>query len=148
MFEATINTPNTGTTSIHDALIAHNELEQLLTQNESTVKLKENVFIPLTEFVDMNKTRFSWKRAFPTIFQPEYIEGKWNIVHDITRSITVREMNVNQNDWMGYLMWRSDGLPTSHPIFALIIYNHNVRNQLHKLGSVYLNTEDINQYTI
>ena len=27
MFEATINTPNAGTTSIHDALIAHNELE-------------------------------------------------------------------------------------------------------------------------
>ena len=30
--EATINTSNTGTTSVHDALIAHNELEQLLTK--------------------------------------------------------------------------------------------------------------------
>ena len=31
-------------------------------------------------------------------FQPEYIEGKWTIRHDITGSITVRERNVNQND--------------------------------------------------
>ena len=34
IFEATINTSNTGTTSIYDDLIVHNELEQLLTQNE------------------------------------------------------------------------------------------------------------------
>ena len=40
-------------------------------------------------------------------------------------------------------MWRSDGIPTSHPTFALVLYNHKVRNQLHKLGSVCLNTEDI-----
>ena len=64
------------TTHIYDALIAYNELEKLLTQHESTVKLKENEVIPLTEFVDMNKARFAWVRVFPTIFQPEYIEGK------------------------------------------------------------------------
>ena len=33
IFEAAINTSNTGTTSVHDALIAYKELEQLLTQN-------------------------------------------------------------------------------------------------------------------
>ena len=48
---------------------------------------------------------------------------------------------------MEYLMWRSDGLPTSHPTFALVLYNHKIRNQLQKLGSVCLNTEDINSYT-
>ena len=52
----------------------------------------------LTEFVDMNKNQFSWARPFPTIFKPEYIEGKWIIRHDITESITVRERNINQND--------------------------------------------------
>ena len=66
------------------------------------------------------------------------IEGKWVIRHDITRSVTVRERNVNQNDWMEYLMWRSDGLPTNPPIFALVLYNHKVRNQLHKPGNVCL----------
>ena len=43
-------------------------------------------------------------------------------------------------------MWRSDGLPTSHLAFALVLYNHNVRNQLHKIGSVCINTENINPY--
>ena len=40
IFEAAINTSNAGTTSVHDALITHKELELLLTQNESTIKLK------------------------------------------------------------------------------------------------------------
>ena len=66
--------------------------------------------------------------AILTIFQPEYIDGKWTIRHDITGSVTVRERNVNQNDWMEYLMWRSDGLPTNHPTFALVLYNHKIRN--------------------
>ena len=43
-------------------------------------------------------------------------------------------------------MWRSDDLPTSYPKFALVLYNHKVRNQLHKLGSVCLNTEDVYPY--
>ena len=32
-FEAAINTSNVGTTNVHDALIAHKELELLLTHN-------------------------------------------------------------------------------------------------------------------
>ena len=47
MFEVAMNTSNAGTTSVHDALIEHKELEQLLTQNESTVKLKKKEVIPL-----------------------------------------------------------------------------------------------------
>ena len=43
-------------------------------------------------------------------------------------------------------MWRSDSLPTSHSKFSLVLFNHEVRNQLQKLGSICLNTEDINQY--
>ena len=116
------------------------ELEQLLTQNESTIKLTQNEVVPLTKFVNMNKTRFTRARAFPTIFQPQYIDCKWTIRYDITGSITIRERNVNQNNWMEHLMWRSDGLPTSHPTFPLVLYNHKVRNQLQKLGSICLNT--------
>ena len=50
---------------------------------------------------------------------------------------------MKQIDWMEYLMWRSDRMPSCHPTFALVLYNHKVRNQLHKLGSVCLNTEDM-----
>ena len=143
MFEAAINTPNVDTTSVHAPFKAHKELEKLLTQ----VKLKQNKVIPLTELADMNKTKFAWARTFPTLFRPEYIEGKWTIICYITGSVTVRERNANQNDWMQYSMMRSDGLPTSHLIFALVLYNHKIRNQLQKLGSVCLHTEDINPYT-
>ena len=130
MVETTINTLNADNTSVYDTLIAHKELEQLFTQNESTIKLKQNEVVALTEFDDMNINRLSWARSFPTISQPEYIEGKWTIRNDIAESITVRERNVNQNNWMEHLMWRSDGLPTSHPTFPLVLYNHKVRNQL------------------
>ena len=68
MFKAAINISNVGTTSVHDAFITHKELEQLLTHNESTIKLKQNEVIPLTECVDMNEIRFVWAIAFPTIF--------------------------------------------------------------------------------
>ena len=43
-------------------------------------------------------------------------------------------------------MCRSDGLSTSHPTFELILYNNKIRNQLNKLGSVYLNTKNVNPY--
>ena len=49
--------------------------------------------------------------------------------------------------WIEYLIWRSDGLPINHPTFKLVVDNHKVRNQLHILGSVCLNTEKINPYT-
>ena len=86
------------------------------------------------------------KRIFNN-FQPEYIEGKWTIRHDITEFVTIRKRNINQNDWMEYLRWRSDGLPISHPTFELVLYNHNIRNQLQKFGSVCHNTEGIHSYT-
>ena len=49
---------------------------------------------------------------------------------------------------MEYLMQRFDSLPTSHLIFVLVLYNHKVCNQVHKFGSLCLNTEDIYPYTM
>ena len=148
-FEAAIDTSNVKSSNIHDATIAQRKLKELLTPNETTGIIDQDDAIPLTEYVDMNKTPFSWARAFPTVFPPEYINGKWIIRHDITGSVSIRERNVNQNDWMEYLMWRSDGVPASHPTFSLVLYNHKIRNQLHKLGSVCLNTEDLDpNYTV
>ena len=45
---------------------------------------------------------------------------------------------------MKSLMWKSDVLPIINPTFVLVLYNYKVRNQLHKLESICLNTEDIN----
>ena len=47
---------------------------------------------------------------------------------------------------MKCLMWKSEVLPIINPTFVLVLYNYKVRNQLHKLESICLNTEDINSY--
>ena len=114
-----------------------------MSQNETTTHFKQYNVIPFTDYVDMNKTLFGWARVLPTVFPPEYTVGKLIIRYDITGSVTIRDKNVKQKDWMEYLMRRSDGISSSHPTFALVLYNHKVRNQLHKLGNVCLNTEYI-----
>ena len=44
-------------------------------------------------------------------------------------------------------MWRSDGIPASHPIFSLVLYNHKIRDSLHKQGRFVLNSTDIDLNT-
>lgn len=60
-------------------------------------------------------------------------------MHDLTVSISSREINIKQNDWMEQLIWRSDGVHSSDPIFTLVIYKHKVCKQLHNLSSVCFN---------
>ena len=80
----------------------------MLSQNETTTHFKQDNVIPLTDYVNMNKTTFAWARAFPTVFPPKYIDGKWIIRFDITGSVSIRDSNVKHKDWMEYLMWRYD----------------------------------------
>ena len=68
----------------------------MLSQNETTTKLNQDNVIPLTDYIAMNKTAFGWARMFPTVFPPEYIDGKWIIKHDITGSVSIRDRNVKQ----------------------------------------------------
>ena len=117
-------------------------------QYKLTAKLKQNGVIPQTECVDMNKTRFAWARVFPIVFQQEYIVRKLTLRHDITEFITVREKNVNENNRMECLIGRYGGVLIIYQLFALVLYNHKNRSQIDELESLYLNTEDINRYTI
>ena len=55
IFEGAITTSNAFTKRVHDNLIAHSELDQLLTNNEATVRLKQKEVISLTEFVKIKK---------------------------------------------------------------------------------------------
>ena len=80
----------------------------MLSQNKTTTHFKQDNIIPLTIYVDMNQTTFSWAWAFSTVFPPEYIDSKWIISHDITGSVSIRDRNVKQIGWMKYLMCRSD----------------------------------------
>ena len=67
-----------------------------MSQNVTTARFKQDNIIPLTDYIDMNKTTFSWARAFPTVFPPEYIDDKWIIRYDITGSTYIRDRNVKQ----------------------------------------------------
>ena len=40
-------------------------------------------------------------------------------------------------------MWRSDGRPTEHPTFSLVLYNHKTKIALQKQGSYCINTSEI-----
>ena len=73
-----------------------------MSQNETTTHFKQDNVIPLTDYADMNKNDFAWVRNFPTVFPSEYIDGKWIIRYDITGSISIRDRNVKQIDWMEY----------------------------------------------
>ena len=70
-FEAAIVLSNTKSYNIHDVVVAQKRLEDLLSQKKTTINFNQDNVIPLTDFVDMNKTTFAWARAFPTVFPPE-----------------------------------------------------------------------------
>ena len=55
---------------------------------------------------------------------------------------------MKQVQWQEYLMWRSDDIPASHPIFSLVLYNHKTSDSFHKQGRFVLNLSDIDLNTI
>jgi hypothetical protein len=81
------------------------------------------------------------------LFIPTYTkvdnEMKWVIFHDVTGVPFARERNVPMLRWYEYMMWRSDGRPTEHPTFSLVLYNHKTKMALQKQGSYCINTSEI-----
>ena len=99
--------------------------------NTETAVFNQIDVLNLGEFANMNSTPYAWSRAFPTIFIPIYVnvngEYKWIVNGDITGVNGTRDKSVKQTQWHEYLMWRSDGVPASHPLFSLVLYNHKIR---------------------
>ena len=110
------------------------------------VELDQDDVFEKGDFVDMDKTPFAWARAFPTVFIPQYRNGKWIILHDITGCYDmdgVCDTTVCFNEWANFLMFRSDGIPVSHPTFSLVLHNHKMKKQLQGLGRHVLNTSNM-----
>ena len=122
-------------------------------RNRSTATFKQtDVFSYDGGFVDMNKTKYAWARAFPTVFIPVYIQTdentwEWVILHDITGWKTARDKAITFSQWSQYLMWRSDGVPPSHPTFALVLRNHKIKCQLQQQGYYVVNTSGFDTTT-
>jgi hypothetical protein len=101
-------------------------------QDSTTVTFNQpDVFNYDGGFVDMNKTKYAWARAFPTVFIPNYIQvsenvWEWVILPDITGWIMQQNKEISFVKWCEYMMWRSDGVPVSHSTFALVLSNHKI----------------------
>jgi hypothetical protein len=109
--------------------------------DQTEVTFQQNSVLSTNGFANMNTTSFAWARAFPTLFIPTCIKipdhWEWRIFHDPTGWGTPRDNTVKTKLWYEYMMWRSDGRPAAHPTFDLILYNHNIKNQLQQQGHTF-----------
>jgi PIF1 helicase. len=129
----------------------------VMTSNNETAAFNQAEVLSTDGFVNMNKTRYAWARAFPTVFIPEYLpfptrpetpdgspyEWKWVIRNDITGWINVRDKQPKFDRWYRQLMWRYDGIPASHPTFSLALFNYKCQQSLQRQGQFVVNTSDI-----
>ncbi len=108
---------------------------------------QQNFVLSTNGFDDINTKPFAWARAFPTLSIPTCIKildhWEWRIFHDPTGWGTPRDKTVKMKLWYEYMMWHSDGQPAAHPMFALVLYNHNIKNQLQPQIHYLLNTSVI-----
>eukprot|EP00957_Ditylum_brightwellii_P073652 5596285-Ditylum_brightwellii.AAC.1 len=86
--------------------------------------------LPTGEFVSMDTTLYSWSLAFPTIFPPCFIDGKWVILGDYIGLHTTCDRCVKKSEWYEWLAWRSDGRPMGHQTFCLMLCRHKKRTAL------------------
>ncbi|KAL7526201.1 hypothetical protein ACHAXR_003700, partial [Thalassiosira sp. AJA248-18] len=122
-----------------------------LNANGTEATFQQRDVLPTDGFVNMNTTRYAWARAFPTVFIPRYTsingEMNWRIFHDWTAWEGPRDKDVDFNSWCEYQMWRSDGVPASHPTFALVLYNHKLKNSLQGQGRFVVQNSGIDMTT-
>ena len=121
-------------------------------QRETATFQQPDVLDTSNGFVNMNKTPYAWARAFPTVFIPTYQQSSsgawsWVIQHDITGHCGAREKSVSVSKWYEYMMWRSDGIPASHPTFSLVLYNHKLKNSLQSQARFVINSSEFDPTT-
>ena len=135
-----------------NATMAENQAEEVVqrikfgatySDDKQTAIFDQPTVLPTKGFADMTKTPYAWARAFPTVFIPHYIEfnGKheWIILNDVTGFPYTREKSLSINKWYEHQMWRSDGVPASHPTFSIVLYNHKIKSSLQKQGQYVIN---------
>ena len=116
--------------------------EVVLERDGEEAHVLQSNLLPTGDFVKMGTKRFSYSMAFPTVFCPAYVDGRWTIPGDFTAWHTPRHRCVPKPDWHRWLMWRSDGRPAAHPTFALFLDNDSRRSQLQSQGCIALRDVD------
>jgi len=105
-----------------------------LARGGSAAIVQQRTLFPLGEFVKMRSTEYAWHLAFPTVFRPRYVDGKWIIPGDPTGWHVPRDKKVRYTEWHKWLMWRDDGIPAKHPTFSLVVNNDQQREALQGQG--------------
>ena len=145
-FDTLLNLGNRSDNLVANATMAAEAISVGIQGNRAVLR-QDEVLRCTNEFVNMSTTPYAWARAFPSLFIPTYTkvdnEMKWVIFHDVTGVPFARERNVPMLRWYEYMMWRSDGRPTEHPTFSLVLYNHKTKMALQKQGSYCINTSEI-----
>eukprot|EP00957_Ditylum_brightwellii_P037937 2869415-Ditylum_brightwellii.AAC.1 len=91
----------------------------------------------------MDKAPYTWALAFPTVFLPCYINGKWVIHGDYICWPTTHDKSIRKNEWYHWLTWRFDGRAMGHPTICLMLHNHYRSKALQGQGHVALKSKDI-----
>ena len=109
--------------------------------------MQQSQVLPTEGFISMSNTRFAWSMAFPSVYQPSYVnfrgEWQWLIFNDITGSNFTRDQKADINRWVEHQSWRSDGIPSAHPTWSIVVYNTRMQLKLQKQGSFVLSNTEV-----
>ena len=123
----------------------------IINEQESAAIFNREDVLHLDGFVNMTTTPFSWSMAFPTVYIPSYVnfqgEWKWMIFQDISGSHFTREKKVTMKQWMHHQSWRSDGVPSAHPTWSIVLYSYKIQTALQQQGSYSMSTAEIDPST-
>jgi hypothetical protein len=107
-------------------------------------RMQQSEVLPTAGFVDMLKEPYAWALAYPTLFPPQLINGKFYILGDFTGNpFHIRDQTVELREWAEWNMWRSDGEAVKHPTFSLAVEHEITQRSLFGQGRVCLARNDI-----
>lgn len=123
-----------------------------LNNGGATATVRQENIVTTVGFVDMFKRDWAFAQAFPTLFipRPELDANgavTWKIYHDFKGWEEMRTKEVDFTSWLDLQMWRSDGAPAAHGLFALICVNLKMKCALIKQGLYVLNTSGMDLST-
>jgi hypothetical protein len=131
------------------------EVQPRFNDDGTTATFNQTDVLPLVRggFANMNKTKYAWARAFPTVFIPTYRQisrtYKWVILRGLNGWDGVQDKEkLSFHNWMKYMTWRSDGKPALHHTFMMVLSNHKMNTQMQQQGRYVLDTLDFDTTTM
>jgi hypothetical protein len=92
---------------IDDATRALEDFAIIVEEDKARMQQKEA--LPTGSFASMQHTEYAWALAFPTLFPPTYVNGKWVMLGDLTGPPPsgFRDRKVPVAELAKWMMWTS-----------------------------------------